>query len=164
MRFLLDKDVSSATTLWNAILYIFGFNNIHSKHACVLLGRQRTTLMKNITNRELYSLDKKLRKGKFLVGHMLERDLYLRTSELMDSNAYRAIRIRQGLPSRGQRTHSNAKTAKRNSGLWENSNFAKKMKRAKLRKRKFSFSQEIEKHRNNNNKNVKFNSVKKPKS
>jgi len=140
MRFFLDRDISSATTLWDGLLRFFGFGKIHARYASIKLGIRKDTKLATITRSELNHLDKKFRTKNFLVGRSLERERYLKTSELIAINCYRAMRIKQGLPNRGQRTHTNAKTAKKLSKLWESSKFAQKAAKKLTIKKKFSLN------------------------
>jgi len=138
-------DISKAITLWDGVLLLFGFGRIHAKLACIKMGIRRTTKLEEISKGELASLGKFFRKNNFLVGPSLERELYLRTSLLRETMTYRAIRVRQGLPSHGQRTHSNAKTARKLSNLWDSSVYAKKMNRVNKKKRTFTLATLYEK-------------------
>lgn len=124
-------------TLWDGLLSHFGLGKIHVIYACAKLGVKDSILLNDLSGRQIRGLDKILRMNKFRVGRLLERDIYLRTSALRDSNAYRAIRARQGLPNRGQRTHTNAKTAKRLSGLWDKNTYAKRMRKKEAKQKKF---------------------------
>jgi len=72
MKILLDKDVSMAPTLWNAILLFYGFGRIHSKIACIKMGIRRKEKLENITQRELTLLSRSIGKGKFVMGRTLE--------------------------------------------------------------------------------------------
>jgi len=133
MRSLLHKDISSSPTLWKAITSFFGFGRIYANYACIKVSANQSTELLEITNYQLTGLDKLLRRQYVLTGRYLERELYLYTARLKEINAYRAVRARQGLPSRGQRTHTNAKTAKRLRGAWEKTAYAKLMKKRRAR-------------------------------
>jgi len=143
MKLLLDKDISAAPTLWKAIVSFFGLGRIHANYACIKAVITRKTPLINLTRTNIRSLDRILRKRNWIVGRMLERDMYLSTNNLVEINAYRAMRARQGLPLRGQRTHSNAKTARRLSGLWDKTTFAKRMKKQKALKHRFNLSEHL---------------------
>jgi len=156
MQLFMDKDISMAKTLWDGITLYFGFGRIHAQYGCIKLGIKRTTPMKSITTNELNSLDKHYRRKKFLVGRLLERDFYLRTSLLIEINAYRAIRAKQGLPNRGQRTHTNAKTAKKLSGIWQNTKYAKKMRKTNKKKTLFNFHTNLLKAKKRDQKRLKM--------
>jgi len=93
------------------------------------------TPLKEVSNEELNNLSKLFRRKKFLVGPYLERINYIATNTLTSINAYRAVRANQGLPNRGQRTHTNAKTARRLRGQWQATKYAKKMLKKSLHKK-----------------------------
>jgi len=139
MLILLDKDISSHSTLWKAILSFFGFGTIYAKFACIKLGQRRPLKMTEIDEDEILSLNIIMTNLNFIVGPILERDLYLNTNKLKTIKTYRAMRMRQGLPSRGQRTHTNAKTARRLKGLWEASFYAKRMAKQSRKKKSYDF-------------------------
>jgi len=127
MIFLLNKDISKSVLLWNGLQLIDGFGEIHAKFACIKLGLKRNVKVRDLSKKTIYKLDRILRKYKFIVGRLLEKVIYIQTYALIEMNAYRAVRTRSGLPSRGQRTHTNAKTAKRLRGFWGKSHYAKRM-------------------------------------
>jgi len=123
--------------LWDGLLSIFGVGKTLGKYGCILLGRKRNAKLKDIEYKELSNLDKRLKRLRLIVTRLLERLLFISTNNLIETNAYRAVRANQGLPNRGQRTHSNAKTARNLIGLWGNSHYSKKENKIKI-KRKFS--------------------------
>jgi len=123
---VLNKDISKTILLWNGLQLIDGFGKMHAKFACIKLGLKRDVKVKDLSRKTVYQLDRILQKYKFVIGRLLEKVIYIQTSALIETNAYRAIRTRAGLPSRGQRTHTNAKTAKRLKGFWGKSQYAKK--------------------------------------
>jgi len=126
----LHKDISMYSTLGPALNYFYGIGKTLSQYAVSKLGIKRNTPLSLISQEELDLLGRIILQSPQQVGELLERELYLRTDALHESRAYRAIRASQGLPSRGQRTHSNAKTAKALKGLWGQTLFAKKMKKS----------------------------------
>jgi len=138
MKRLLDRDISMAPTLWNAILLFYGFGKIHSKIACINMGIKRNKKLDEILQLELYALTYKMRKGNYLIGRDLDVFIYQKTKMLKDMRCYRAKRIKQTLPIKG-RTRSNAKTSRKMSP-WDNSFYAKRMnlilKKTKARLRK----------------------------
>ena len=127
MLIILNKDVSKVILLWTGLQLIDGFGKIHAMFACIKLGLKRNVKVKDLSRKTIKQLDRILQKYKFVVGRLLEKIIYIQTNMLIETNAYRAIRTRAGLPSRGQRTHTNAKTAKRLRGFWGKSQYAKKM-------------------------------------
>jgi small subunit ribosomal protein S13 len=107
---------------------IAGINIPVNKHAVIALtaiygiGRSRAA---NICNAAAVSQDAKIRDlseaevervrkeiGKFVVEGDLRRDVSMNIKRLMDLGCYRGVRHRRGLPLRGQRTKTNARTRK----------------------------------------------------
>jgi small subunit ribosomal protein S13 len=66
--------------------------------------------MKDLTEAELERLRDQI--GKFSVEGDLRREVTMSIKRLMDLGCYRGLRHRKGLPSRGQRTRTNARTRK----------------------------------------------------
>jgi len=94
-----------------ALTYIFGIGRTLSsqtrKKADVSLDKRTETLDENETRRirEIIEADYK-------VEGDLRRDTSMNIKRLMDLGCYRGLRHRRGLPVRGQRTHTNARTRK----------------------------------------------------
>ncbi|KAF5450784.1 hypothetical protein F2P56_031108 [Juglans regia] len=65
-------------------------------------------LARDLTGREVYSLREEL--SRYMTGHDLNNQVKKDIGRLMDIQCYRGIRHSQGLPCRGQRTHTNART------------------------------------------------------
>mgnify|MGYP003347596808 CR=1 FL=1 len=66
--------------------------------------------VKDLDDNELEKLRDEI--GKFIVEGDLRRELSMNIKRLMDLGCYRGLRHRRGLPVRGQRTHTNARTRK----------------------------------------------------
>ena len=71
---------------------------------------QPTTKIKDLTEREMDKLREQI--GKFTVEGDLRREVSMNIKRLMDLGCYRGMRHRRGLPVRGQRTRTNARTRK----------------------------------------------------
>ncbi|XP_041013460.1 small ribosomal subunit protein S13, mitochondrial isoform X2 [Juglans microcarpa x Juglans regia] len=65
-------------------------------------------LARDLTGREVYSLREEL--SRYMTGHDLNNQVKKDIGRLMEIQCYRGIRHSQGLPCRGQRTHTNART------------------------------------------------------
>ena len=93
-----------------ALTAIYGIGNTTSGKICNAVGIDPTAKLKNLTDTEVDSL------RDFIANLTIEGDLRRETSmnikRLMDLNCYRGIRHRRGLPLRGQRTRTNARTRK----------------------------------------------------
>ena len=74
------------------------------------VGVKRSTKIKELTDSEMDRLREEV--GKFSVEGDLRREVTMNIKRLMDLGCYRGVRHRRGLPVRGQRTRTNARTRK----------------------------------------------------
>lgn len=93
-----------------ALTAIYGIGRPRAQKICDAAGVARTTKMKDLTEAELERLRDEI--GKFSVEGDLRREVTMSVKRLMDLGCYRGLRHRKGLPSRGQRTRTNARTRK----------------------------------------------------
>ena len=89
---------------------IFGVGRTQAKKACEGAGVSPTTLVKDLTDAEVTALRSQV--GRLTVEGDLRREVSMNIKRLMDLGCYRGIRHRRGLPLRGQRTRTNARTRK----------------------------------------------------
>ena len=89
---------------------IFGVGRTQAKKACAAAGVDPTTLVKDLTDAEVTALRTQV--GRLTVEGDLRREVSMNIKRLMDLGCYRGIRHRRGLPLRGQRTRTNARTRK----------------------------------------------------
>lgn len=78
---------------------------------CAETGVDPATRVKDLTEDEVTKLRDAI-DGKYLVEGDLRRETSQNIKRLMDIGCYRGLRHRKGLPVRGQRTHTNARTRK----------------------------------------------------
>ena len=93
-----------------ALTAIYGIGRSRAKFICESAGVTRTTKMKDLTEAEMDRLRDQV--GKFTVEGDLRREVTMSIKRLMDLGCYRGLRHRKGLPCRGQRTRTNARTRK----------------------------------------------------
>ena len=89
---------------------IYGIGRTRSKQICESTGVPTDKKVKDLDDSELEKLRDAV--GKFIVEGDLRRELSMNIKRLMDLGCYRGMRHRKGLPVRGQRTHTNARTRK----------------------------------------------------
>jgi small subunit ribosomal protein S13 len=89
---------------------IFGIGRPSSRKICEAAGVPLMKKVKDLTDGELEKLREEV--GKFTTEGDLRRELNLSIKRLMDLGCYRGMRHRKGLPCRGQRTRTNARTRK----------------------------------------------------
>ena len=96
--------------VWVGLTHIYGVGVTQAKKACELAGVKLNTLVKDLTEAEVAALRSQI--GKLTVEGDLRREVSMNIKRLMDLGCYRGIRHRRGLPLRGQRTRTNARTRK----------------------------------------------------
>jgi len=92
------------------LTHIFGVGRSQALQACQSAGVKPTTVVKDLTETEVAALRSQI--GKLTVEGDLRREVSMNIKRLMDLGCYRGIRHRRGLPLRGQRTRTNARTRK----------------------------------------------------
>ena len=93
-----------------ALTAIYGIGRPRAHKICDAAGVPRSTKMKDLTEAELERLRDQI--GRFSVEGDLRREVTMSIKRLMDLGCYRGLRHRKGLPCRGQRTRTNARTRK----------------------------------------------------
>ncbi|PHV10447.1 30S ribosomal protein S13 [Chitinimonas sp. BJB300] len=89
---------------------IYGIGQTRAKAICVTTGVPSDRKIKDLTDAEMDKLREEV--GKFTVEGDLRREITMNIKRLMDLGCYRGLRHRKGLPARGQRTRTNARTRK----------------------------------------------------
>ena len=92
------------------LTHIFGARARAPDAVCEAAGVDPTTKVKDLTDSEVGALRAQLTKG--LVEGDLRREVSMNIKRLMDLGTYRGLRHGKGLPVRGQRTRTNARTRK----------------------------------------------------
>ena len=93
-----------------ALTAIYGIGRARAQAICVAAGVEKTRKIKDLTDAEMDRLRDQV--GKFTLEGDLRREVSMSIKRLMDLGCYRGVRHRKGLPVRGQRTRTNARTRK----------------------------------------------------
>jgi small subunit ribosomal protein S13 len=93
-----------------SLTYIFGIGTSIAKAICRSLNISDTVKVKELSDAAIEQL--RIAVSKYTVEGELRRDKLMHIKSLMDVGCYRGIRHRRGLPVRGQRTRTNARTRK----------------------------------------------------
>lgn len=99
--------------LANGLTSVYGIGEPLAREICYRLGFQKKFLLKNLTDEHIYQITNLLEELKILIKGDLQRWIKQKIDNLTTLKIYRGIRHRQGLPLRGQRTHTNARTSKK---------------------------------------------------
>ena len=93
-----------------ALTSIYGIGRTTAQKICELTGVKPEVKIKDLTEAEVEAIRGEV--AKFTVEGDLRRTLSMNIKRLMDLGCYRGMRHRRGLPLRGQRTQTNARTRK----------------------------------------------------
>jgi small subunit ribosomal protein S13 len=93
------------------LTYIFGVGNTTSKKLLERTGISEDTRIRDLTDDEVTRL-REIVEREMVVEGDLRREVNMNIKRLMDIGCYRGLRHRRGLPVRGQRTKTNARTRK----------------------------------------------------
>jgi small subunit ribosomal protein S13 len=94
-----------------ALTYIHGIGRTTAKRLTTELGFPFERRVQDLTDAEVLSIREKIDRELMVEGD-LRRTTQMNIKRLMDLACYRGLRHRKGLPVRGQRTHTNARTRK----------------------------------------------------
>jgi len=94
-----------------ALSYIHGIGRTKAKEICVKVGIPTERRVSDLTEAELSGIRESI-DNDYQVEGDLRREVAMNVKRLMDLGCYRGLRHRRGLPVRGQRTHTNARTRK----------------------------------------------------
>jgi len=93
-----------------ALTAIYGIGRSRARSICDAAGVRQSAKIKDLTDAEMDKLREQV--GKFTVEGDLRRETSMNIKRLMDLGCYRGVRHKKGLPVRGQRTRTNARTRK----------------------------------------------------
>lgn len=94
-----------------ALTYIHGIGNTMAKNICTKVGIPAERRVNELTDNEVIQIREAIDHDHQVEGD-LRREVAMNIKRLMDLGCYRGLRHRRGLPVRGQRTSTNARTRK----------------------------------------------------
>ncbi len=94
-----------------ALTYIHGIGDTYAKQICQKVSIPAERRVSQLTESEIIQIREVIDRD-YVVEGDLRRDVAMNIKRLMDLGCYRGLRHRRGLPVRGQRTHTNARTRK----------------------------------------------------
>src|SRR5512139_2531179 len=93
-----------------SLTYIYGIGRTTAQRICAAAGVKPTSRIQDLSEADLDAIRNEI--GKLTVEGDLRREVSMSIKRLMDLGTYRGMRHRRGLPVRGQRTRTNARTRK----------------------------------------------------
>ena len=110
MARIVGVDIPNEKRVVISLTYIYGIGPTTSKKILAAAGISEDTRVKDLTEEQLSSIRTEV--TKFRIEGDLRRQVAMNIKRLSEIGAYRGLRHRRGLPVRGQRTRTNARTRK----------------------------------------------------
>ena len=104
-------NIPSGKRIEVALTYVFGIGTTRAKKICKDASLEPNKRVNNLTEDELTRIRDIVEKNYTVEGD-LRREISVNLKRLIDLGCYRGLRHRKGLPVRGQRTNTNARTRK----------------------------------------------------
>ena len=104
-------DIPNEKRISTSLTYIYGIGRTASEQICDTAGIDPSTRVRDLTDAEVTQLRSVIEEGYKVEGD-LRREVNQNIKRKMEIGCYQGLRHRRGLPVRGQRTHTNARTRK----------------------------------------------------
>ncbi len=105
-------DIPKEKRIVIGLTYVYGIGKTTSIQILKKAGVDESVRVKDLTESQENSIRKVLEEGAYQLEGDLRSEIQLNIKRLMDIGCYRGLRHRKGLPVRGQRTKTNARTRK----------------------------------------------------
>lgn len=99
-----------------ALTYIYGIGIATANAICYVCGVDKSKRVSELQDKDIEKISNFIRQNYSIEGE-LRKEVAMNMKSLVEMGCYRGVRHRKGLPVRGQRTHTNAKTRKGRSRL-----------------------------------------------
>lgn len=113
MIYLFESKLFENKSIFLSLRCIYGLAKSSSFLICKKLGFSRNFKIKNLSKEQINRLIKTIESLNIPLANELKKSKLLLHKTLISIKSYRGLRRNQGLPVRGQRTHTNAKTARK---------------------------------------------------
>jgi len=113
MVYLFESKVPESKSVFFALRYVYGIGKGNSLIICKKLGFALNLKIKDLSKEQVNKLLKTVESLNLELASDLKKLKLLTVKNLISIKSYRGLRRTQGLPVRGQRTHTNARTSKK---------------------------------------------------
>lgn len=114
MLYLLETNLPENKSVFFALTYIYGIGNSTAFYICKKLGFSTNLKIKDLTQDQILEILQIIDSLDLVLNNELKKLRSLSLKNLIQIKSYRGLRRVRGLPVRGQRTHTNAKSARKN--------------------------------------------------
>ena len=112
MARIIGVDIPGEKRIDIALRYIYGIGPVNSKAILAKANIEPGIRAKDLNEQQLSQIVHAIQEGKYVIEGDLRREIGLNLKRLQGIKCYRGIRHMKGLPVRGQRTNTNARTRK----------------------------------------------------
>src|SRR5512132_3515389 len=109
---ILGVDIPGVKRIDIALRYIYGIGPVNSKAIIEKAAINPSIRAKDLTEQQLSQIVHAIQDGKYVIEGDLRREIGMNLKRLQGIKCYRGVRHLRGLPVRGQRTQTNARTRK----------------------------------------------------
>ena len=113
MVYLFESELPTSKVLSFALCSIYGLGRSHASSICKKLGFSKNLLVQALSKEQTTKLIKHIESLDLFIASDLLKVRLLIAKKLVSIKSYKGLRRYQGLPIRGQRTHTNAKTSRK---------------------------------------------------
>ena len=111
--YIFDSELPNNKLVFLALNYVCGIGKYNSILICKKLGFSINLKIKDLSKEQVNDLIKIIDSLNLLISNDLRKSKQLILQKFISIRSYKEVRRNQGLPVRGQRTHTNAKTARK---------------------------------------------------
>lgn len=111
--YLLESELPNNMSLIFALQRVYGIGKKNSLLICKKLGFSSNLKVKNLSKQQISDILNIIESLNLIIASDLKKLKTLTIKNLISIKSYRGLRRTKGLPVRGQRTHTNAKTARK---------------------------------------------------
>ena len=113
MAYIFESELPQNKSVLFALVFIFGIGKFQANLFCNKLGLAKNFKVKNLSKEQITKLIKSIELSNLIIGIDLKKLRLLKTKKLLSIKSYKGLRRKRGLPVRGQRTHTNARTSRK---------------------------------------------------
>jgi small subunit ribosomal protein S13 len=113
MIYIFESKIPDEKSVSFALTYVYGINISTAIFICKKLGFAKNFKVKNLSQEQTSELLKLLEFSNIVIGSNLKKLKQVNLKKLISIKSYRGLRKTYGLPIRGQRTHTNARTSRK---------------------------------------------------
>lgn len=114
MLYLLETNLPDNKSVFFALTNIYGIGKKSASNVCKKLGFATNLKIKHLTPKQLNEIVRTIESSNLVLNNELRKMRSLTLKNLIQIKSYRGLRRVKGLPIRGQRTHTNAKSSRKN--------------------------------------------------